>query len=104
MRRLDKAPARSKTEVNRADSTVFVTPELVEDTLAMGFEIYRSLAAPLHRGIFIMFLISQIHPFADGNGRAARIMMNAELSATLFTLIVYLQRQISVDPDAWKDA
>jgi Fic family protein len=28
-----------------------------------------------------MFMISEVHPFADGNGRAARIMMNAELVA-----------------------
>ena len=26
-----------------------------------------------------MFMISEIHPFLDGNGRIARIMMNAEL-------------------------
>jgi len=58
-----------------------VAPELVEGTLAKGFEIYRSLTAPLHRAIFMMFLISEVHPFADGNGRAARIMMNAELIA-----------------------
>jgi fido (protein-threonine AMPylation protein) len=80
--RLDKAPGRFKTDANRAGSAVFVTPELVEGTLSKGFEIYRSLAAPLHRAIFMMFLISEVHPFADGNGRAARIMMNAELAAT----------------------
>ena len=79
--RPDKAPGRFKTEANRAGATVFVTPELVEGTLVKGFEIYRSLAAPLHRAIFMMFLISEVHPFADGNGRAARIMMNAELVA-----------------------
>jgi Fic family protein len=28
-----------------------------------------------------MFIASEVHPFADGNGRAARIMMNAELEA-----------------------
>ena len=28
-----------------------------------------------------MFLVSEAHPFADGNGRTARIMMNAELIA-----------------------
>jgi len=28
-----------------------------------------------------MFLIAEVHPFMDGNGRIARIMMNAELSA-----------------------
>ncbi len=28
-----------------------------------------------------MFLVSEVHPFDDGNGRLARIMMNAELVA-----------------------
>ena len=27
----------------------------------------------------MMFMISEVHPFNDGNGRIARIMMNAEL-------------------------
>ena len=27
----------------------------------------------------MMFLVSEVHPFVDGNGRVARIMMNAEL-------------------------
>ena len=26
-----------------------------------------------------MFLVAEVHPFADGNGRVARVMMNAEL-------------------------
>jgi Fic family protein len=43
--------------------------------------MYRSLTAPLQRAIFVMFLVSEVHPFADGNGRVARIMMNAELVA-----------------------
>ena len=28
-----------------------------------------------------MFLVAEVHPFTDGNGRVARIMMNAELVA-----------------------
>jgi Fic family protein len=80
--RPEQGPGRFKTEANRAGSTFFVAPELVSGTLAKGFEIYRSLAAPLHRAIFMMFLISEVHPFADGNGRVARIMMNAELVAS----------------------
>jgi hypothetical protein len=79
--RPDKGPGRFKADPNRAGSTTFVSPELVEGTLAKGFEIYRALTSPLHRAIFMMFLISEVHPFADGNGRAARIMMNAELVA-----------------------
>ena len=27
----------------------------------------------------MMFLVAEVHPFADGNGRIARVMMNAEL-------------------------
>ena len=29
----------------------------------------------------MMFMVSEVHPFNDGNGRLARIMMNAELVA-----------------------
>jgi len=86
--RPEQAPGRFKTEANRAGSTFFVAPELARGTLAKGFEIYRGLAAPLHRAIFMMFLISEVHPFTDGNGRVARIMMNAELVAAGETRIV----------------
>ena len=63
------------------DPPLFVAPELVEGTLAKGFEIYRALTCPFHRAVFMMFLVSEVHPFADGNGRVARVMMNAELVA-----------------------
>jgi hypothetical protein len=79
--RPDKGPGQFKADPNRAGSTFFVAPELVEGTLAKGFEIYRGLTSPLHRAIFMMFVVSEVHPFADGNGRVARIMMNAELVA-----------------------
>ena len=46
-----------------------------------GFDIYQAVRQPLGRAAFMMFVISEIHPFADGNGRIARIMMNAELVA-----------------------
>lgn len=29
----------------------------------------------------MMLIITEVHPFSDGNGRVARLMMNAELSA-----------------------
>jgi hypothetical protein len=79
--RQDKGPGTFKSDPNRAGATLFVAPELVVGTLAKGYELYRGLSSPLHRAVFIMFMISEVHPFADGNGRAARIMMNAELVA-----------------------
>jgi Fic/DOC family len=77
--RRDKQPGRFKTEANRAGSTLFVAPDQVEGTLARGFEYYDSLETPFARAVFMMFLVSEVHPFVDGNGRIARIMMNAEL-------------------------
>jgi hypothetical protein len=79
--RPDKRPWQFKTQGNQAGSTVFVAPDLVLGTLEKGFEIYRGIGPALHRAIFMMLLVSEVHPFADGNGRAARIMMNAELVA-----------------------
>ncbi len=79
--RPDKSPGFFKQASNRAGQTVFVAPEEVEGTLARGFELAASLEAPLARAIYMMFLISEVHPFADGNGRVARVMMNAELVA-----------------------
>jgi len=79
--RTDKGPGRFKSFSNRAGATLFVAPDLVEGTLEQGFSIYRSLETPFSRAVFMMFLIAEVHPFADGNGRTARIMMNAELIA-----------------------
>lgn len=77
--RINKHPGQFKQVVNRAGSTTFVAPELVEGTLKIGFELLQSLETPFQRAVFMMFLISEVHPFVDGNGRIARIMMNAEL-------------------------
>ena len=77
--RPDKQPGRFKSEANRAGSTLFVAPGQVEGTLARGFEYYDSLDTPFARAVFMMFLVSEVHPFVDGNGRIARIMMNADL-------------------------
>jgi len=80
-KRPDKLPGKFKVEGNRAGSTLFVAPELVEGTLKKGFELYQSLDVPFQRAVFMMFLVAEVHPFADGNGRIARVMMNAELVA-----------------------
>ncbi len=80
--RPDRRPGVFKQAENRAGSTVFVAPDLVAGTLAQGFDLCRSLETPFQRAVFMMFLTAEVHPFADGNGRTARIMMNAELVAT----------------------
>ena len=74
-------PGAFKTRVNRAGGTTFVHPDLVVGTLAEGYRYYESLPAGLAKAIFIMFLVAEVHPFTDGNGRVARVLMNAELSA-----------------------
>ena len=79
--RPDKNPGVFKTKVNRAGQTVFVEPELVTGTLEKGFEFLQGLGDPFHRAVFLMVLVSEVHPFSDGNGRVARVMMNAELVA-----------------------
>jgi hypothetical protein len=76
-----RQPGVFKDRENRAGDTVFVSPDLVIGTLRKGFEVYQGLEVPLHRAVFMMFLVSEVHPFVDGNGRVARVMMNAELLA-----------------------
>lgn len=77
--RPDKGPGSFKSLPNRAGQTVFVAPELVEGTLMEGFSLYRSLETAFQRAVFMMFMVAEVHPFTDGNGRVARIMMNADL-------------------------
>ncbi len=75
------APGHYKDTANRAGMTHFVHPELVSGTLREGFTAYQTLPAGLPRAIYAMFLIAEVHPFTDGNGRVARALMNAELSS-----------------------
>ncbi len=79
--RPDRSPGQYKSDPNRAGATMFVPPDLVRGTLDKGFTTYRSLQTPFQRAAFMMFLVAEVHPFADGNGRVARVMMNAELVA-----------------------
>jgi Fic family protein len=65
-----------------------VAPELVRGTLKRGFEMLATLQFPMAQAIFATFLVSEVHPFDDGNGRLARIAMNAHLSAANQTRII----------------
>lgn len=79
--RPEKDPGVFKTRANRAGTTEFVAPDLVAGTLRAGFEAGKDLLDPFARAVFLMFVVAEVHPFDDGNGRISRIMMNAELAS-----------------------
>jgi Fic/DOC family len=75
----DKKPGLFKDKNNFAGSTSFVDFNLVKGTLIQAFDYYKALEHPFSKATYMMFVLSEVHPFLDGNGRLARIMMNAEL-------------------------
>jgi len=86
--RLSKKPGEFKDTNNRAGETFFVDQNLVRGTLIKGFDFYRNLNDPFAKAAYMMFMISEVHPFLDGNGRLARVMMNAELVKARQTRII----------------
>ncbi|MCU4190061.1 Fic family protein [Flavobacterium sp. HXWNR29] len=86
--RTSKKPGQFKDKNNRAGETHFVDHTLVRGTLIKGFDYYQALQEPFAKAAYIMFMISEIHPFLDGNGRIARVMMNAELVKANQTRII----------------
>jgi Fic family protein len=77
--RQNKNPGQFKDKNNFAGITAFVDFNLVKGTLIQSFDFYKGLNHPFSKAAYMMFVLSEIHPFLDGNGRIARIMMNAEL-------------------------
>ena len=86
--RTSKKPSQFKDKNNRAGKIHFVDKSLVRGTLIKGFDYYQALQEPFAKAAYIMFMVSEIHPFLDGNGRIARIMMNAELVKANQTRII----------------
>ncbi len=86
--RKTKNPGEFKDKNNRAGATEFVDRKLVPGTLKKGFDWYSLLQHPFARAAYMMFMVSEVHPFLDGNGRIARVMMNAEFSAKGFSKIM----------------
>lgn len=86
--RTSKKPGEFKDRNNRAGNTEFVDWQLTTGTLKKGFEWYSLLREPFAKAVYMMFLVSEVHPFLDGNGRIARVMMNAELSAKGLSKII----------------
>ena len=73
------SPGQFKDKNNRAGESFFVDHSLVKGTLIKGFDFYQALSHPFAKAAYIMFIVSEVHPFLDGNGRIARVMMNAEM-------------------------
>ncbi len=86
--RQDQRPGHFKDAANRAGESLFVLPDLVPGTLIAGWARLIELDTAFERAVFMMFLVAEVHPFHDGNGRIARVMMNAELVAAGQTRII----------------
>jgi hypothetical protein len=72
-------PGKFKEKRNQAGNTLFVEPTSVIGTLVKGLENFYLLQDPLKQALYLMFLIAEVHPFTDGNGRIARLLMNSIL-------------------------
>ncbi len=86
--RPETGPGEWKQAPNRVGAYSFVQPNLVEGTLRQGLELVPTVPAGFKRALYVMMVVSEVHPFTDGNGRVARVMMNAELSAVDASRIV----------------
>ena len=78
--RPDVRPGEFKLNNNAAGNTAFVHTDLVQGTMVAASQILPSVAEGLSRALLSMFILAEVHPFDDGNGRLARLAMNAELS------------------------
>lgn len=86
--RAAQRPGEFKTEANRAGRTMFVAPDLVLGTLEKGYEIIMSAAQPAQRATLASFIVAEVHPFADGNGRTLRLALNLFLTRAGLTRII----------------
>ncbi len=74
-------PGTYKDKNNFVSTTAFVDHGYVEGTMSRALHDAASVPAGFCRAVYMMIVVAEVHPFLDGNGRAARLMMNAELSA-----------------------
>jgi hypothetical protein len=75
--RPEAAPGDFKDRENIAGNTTFVSPRNVRGTLIEGSKLLPSVQPGMARALLAMFIVSEVHPFIDGNGRLARLVMNA---------------------------
>lgn len=78
--RPEVAPGEFKDRDNFAGNTTFVSPHNLRGTLVEGSKLLPGIPPGMARALLSMFIASEVHPFLDGNGRLARLVMNAELT------------------------
>jgi Fic/DOC family len=79
-KRSEVAPGEFKDCDNFAGNTTFVSPKNLRGTLIEGSKLLPGVPPGMARALLSMFIASEVHPFLDGNGRLARLVMNAELT------------------------
>lgn len=87
-KRANKKPGEWKDKPNQAGDALFVSPGLVQGTLREGFERIKALGDPMARAIMAMFVVTEVHPFLDGNGRTSRLAMNCILTSAKLSRII----------------
>lgn len=78
--RPEVTPGEFKDRDNFAGNTTFVSPRNLRGTLIEGSKLLPGVPPGMARALLAMFITSEVHPFIDGNGRLARLVMNAELT------------------------
>jgi len=68
-------PGAFKILANGACNTEFVAPRLVRGTLVEGSRMLLTVPAGTARALMAMLVVSEVHPFTDGTGRLAHLVM-----------------------------
>jgi hypothetical protein len=74
--REEVSPGNFKTRANRVGDRNFVSPELVEGTLYHAYDLANVIRDPFALACYWKLVLTEVHPFNDGNGRVSRLILN----------------------------
>lgn len=91
---LEMDPGVFKTKKNRPSGSEiwFVEPRRVRATLSAGWAAAARLTSPFDRACFLGFVVAEVHPFKDGNGRVSRVVADAYLVRAGYSGLVVTTR------------